>query len=528
MDEQWQLTRVTLDGTTFRARTWYEEDDEPSVWDVEEEHELDALLDDYTGASTDQLSIATFGRGINYGPAYFSNDQPWGEFQFEYVESNVTITAGGEEGADAPVVLDDFNRNEDPGWGTASSGILWDGAGGDEVDGENGIGLGYLGGEDVNGPAWMALFMGGVVNRSITMRYRFRDEAVPYMNYAFVSMSMFNIYNPIGGEEPTTFNRLRAHWYWNGEGPYTEGFPDDVHYVEDDFDSRQNWRLAKFDWYEGTMRLKSWQEDSAEPAWHEVPFDAEPGFALEGIMLSWYMPSPATAYFHVDWIETGISEFCSSISEPSDYDDVPTVDDGIYHTKYPYMPGTLRVFMDGNEIFQFTETDPDAGEFTLDIEATGDITCRYTLANRDDYVEPGGGGDWNWPVRGQITQEYGCTSFGSANGYDFGVDCPASAPYFHDGIDIKCSEGTPLLAPVSGVIDYQGWSTTGSWMVAIQAGSYRTSMGHMQPRIVVPFGTHVTKGQHIGYSGNTGNSTGPHCHWQVYDGDTPINPRSLL
>lgn len=413
--------------------------------------------------------------------------------------------------------LDDFNRT-DSSWGTSSGGFLWDGVGDNEVDGAEGVGYSYVGGEDASGPAWMALFLEGVVNRSITMRYRFDDETVPYMTNAFVAMSMFNVYDPVGDTQPTSFNMLRVHWYWNGMEPLTESYPDDLHIEEADFDDRNSWRIAKFDWFEGTMRVKSWLDGSAEPAWHELPFDIEPDFSLEGILLSWYIPPPADSSFRVDWIITGVSEFCTS--GRSDIEDAPELDDGIYHTRYPYIAGTLRVFIDGVEIFEFTETDPENNEFTIQAEVTGDVTCRYTPYREDDTSTSDG--DWQWPVQGYISQEFGCTGFYLEPPYG---DCD----HFHDGIDIVAADMTKLYAPHDGYVGYLGPSTTGSYMIRIDTtDGYSTRLGHMHPINVVQPGQFVNKGDHVGYMGNTGNSTGVHTHWEVYDGDTPVNPRSLL
>jgi murein DD-endopeptidase MepM/ murein hydrolase activator NlpD len=65
-------------------------------------------------------------------------------------------------------------------------------------------------------------------------------------------------------------------------------------------------------------------------------------------------------------------------------------------------------------------------------------------------------------------------------------------------------------------------------LVMGHAGGLESRFMHLQSRYVVRAGQAVKKGQLIGYMGNTGNSTGAHLHWEIYRGNTPINPRSLV
>ena len=66
-------------------------------------------------------------------------------------------------------------------------------------------------------------------------------------------------------------------------------------------------------------------------------------------------------------------------------------------------------------------------------------------------------------------------------------------------------------------------------MIIGHAGGYQSTFySHLQSRSVVRAGQRVRKGQVIGYMGNTGNSTGPHLHLEVYRGNTPINPRAYI
>jgi murein DD-endopeptidase MepM/ murein hydrolase activator NlpD len=108
-----------------------------------------------------------------------------------------------------------------------------------------------------------------------------------------------------------------------------------------------------------------------------------------------------------------------------------------------------------------------------------------------------------------------------------------SCSHFHDGIDIANGTGTPVRAPADGVVAFVGWnpydSSDPSFMLVMgHAGGLESRFMHLDPRYVVRAGQSVKKGQLIAYMGNTGNSTGAHLHWEIYRGNTPVNPRSLV
>jgi murein DD-endopeptidase MepM/ murein hydrolase activator NlpD len=99
----------------------------------------------------------------------------------------------------------------------------------------------------------------------------------------------------------------------------------------------------------------------------------------------------------------------------------------------------------------------------------------------------------------------------------------------HLGIDIAAGEGAPIYAADSGVVVFSGWALVGYGnMVMIDHGNgYQTLYGHMSS-IVASCGRSVAKGAIIGYSGSTGNATGPHLHFEVrYQGGF-VNPWYVL
>lgn len=99
----------------------------------------------------------------------------------------------------------------------------------------------------------------------------------------------------------------------------------------------------------------------------------------------------------------------------------------------------------------------------------------------------------------------------------------------HLGIDIAAAEGTPLYAADSGQVVYASAIGGGYGnMIMIDHGNgYHTLYAHLSS-ILVKCGQSVSKGSVIGYTGNTGNSTGPHLHFEVRYNGGYINPWYVL
>jgi murein DD-endopeptidase MepM/ murein hydrolase activator NlpD len=95
----------------------------------------------------------------------------------------------------------------------------------------------------------------------------------------------------------------------------------------------------------------------------------------------------------------------------------------------------------------------------------------------------------------------------------------------HEGIDITARAGTPIYATGNGIVLRNDASVSGMGIVCIinHGYGYRTVYGHMSKLAVRP-GQKVTRGQIIGYVGNTGISIGPHLHYEVLKNGKPINP----
>jgi murein DD-endopeptidase MepM/ murein hydrolase activator NlpD len=97
---------------------------------------------------------------------------------------------------------------------------------------------------------------------------------------------------------------------------------------------------------------------------------------------------------------------------------------------------------------------------------------------------------------------------------------------FHRGIDYAAPAGTPVRAAMNGVVDMVGWHGLYGRMVEIRdPGSVVTRYGHLRAFAHgIHAGSHVARGQVIGYVGSTGLSTGPHLYYEVWKHGRRIDP----
>lgn len=101
--------------------------------------------------------------------------------------------------------------------------------------------------------------------------------------------------------------------------------------------------------------------------------------------------------------------------------------------------------------------------------------------------------------------------------------------YYNGGLDFAVPTGTPVKAAAAGTITKAGYDATGyGEHVRIQHESdYLSLYGHLAS-YCVRIGQHVEAGEVIGYSDNTGNSTGPHLHFELRKNGLPVDPEPLL
>lgn len=103
---------------------------------------------------------------------------------------------------------------------------------------------------------------------------------------------------------------------------------------------------------------------------------------------------------------------------------------------------------------------------------------------------------------------------------------------YHDGIDIACSTGTTIMASNKGIVLYAGWYYGFGYAVLVyhSSSNITTLYGHMS-KISTHQGAYVKRGEKIGEVGSTGNSTGPHLHFQAMHGSgygTTFDPMNLV
>ena len=137
---------------------------------------------------------------------------------------------------------------------------------------------------------------------------------------------------------------------------------------------------------------------------------------------------------------------------------------------------------------------------------------------------------FKWPeLTFRVTQEWGPTNFRLEPGYTYKG---TYYPHFHGGIDISNGCGTPILAVGTGTVKASGqplWPWDSGYGVVISHGSgVQSWYWHLKAVVVVNPGQVVSRGQVVGYEGNTGNSTGCHLHFAVNDHGVWENPRVYL
>ncbi len=112
-----------------------------------------------------------------------------------------------------------------------------------------------------------------------------------------------------------------------------------------------------------------------------------------------------------------------------------------------------------------------------------------------------------------------------ASGFGYRIDPVYKDRRPHQGLDFTAPQGTPIYATADGTVKEVGFTTSGFGnRVLINHGyGYETLYGHMY-RFKARVGQQVKRGEVIGYIGNTGKSTGPHCHYEVHRGGRPVDP----
>jgi len=122
-----------------------------------------------------------------------------------------------------------------------------------------------------------------------------------------------------------------------------------------------------------------------------------------------------------------------------------------------------------------------------------------------------------WPVRGAVNSEFGYRQSPWSNDREF-----------HAGIDIRAARGTPIHAPAPGTVIHAGnVQDYGTTIIVDHGQDVHTLYGHLS-KLNVQSGQRVERGTLIGYTGNTGRSSGPHLHYEILVRRQAVNPRAYL
>jgi len=146
------------------------------------------------------------------------------------------------------------------------------------------------------------------------------------------------------------------------------------------------------------------------------------------------------------------------------------------------------------------------------MESVGEIKD-YLSQQKDLYLATPMG----WPVAGRISSPYGYREHPQTGLQDF-----------HSGMDIASDPGTPVKATADGIVSFSGWSGGSGNLVALEHGlGFSTYYAHNR-LVIVKAGQKVKRGDILGYVGSTGNSTGPHLHYEIWKEGRSLNPSTHI
>jgi hypothetical protein len=128
----------------------------------------------------------------------------------------------------------------------------------------------------------------------------------------------------------------------------------------------------------------------------------------------------------------------------------------------------------------------------------------------------------------QIDDKFTAGRIATGSGFGQRSDPFDNTPTMHYGVDIPAAESAPVKASVRSTVKFAGnMGGYGNCVILDHGDGYSTRYAHLSA-ILVRTGQRVKAGKVIGKVGSTGRSTGPHLHFELRRGDTPINPRTLL
>lgn len=129
---------------------------------------------------------------------------------------------------------------------------------------------------------------------------------------------------------------------------------------------------------------------------------------------------------------------------------------------------------------------------------------------------PTEGGLYVWPVSGEITSRFG-----------YRIHPIFGTWVFHAGVDIATQTGKPVKAAAAGTVVAAGRDGGYGNVVRVDHGGFTTVYAHLH-EVTVQVGQQVGRGQVVGTVGNTGNSTGPHLHFEWWLAGQPVDPLTMF
>jgi len=156
-------------------------------------------------------------------------------------------------------------------------------------------------------------------------------------------------------------------------------------------------------------------------------------------------------------------------------------------------------------------------EHSVELEREVQALIRDYQARQGKSTPSGATGRFTWPARGWVSSYFG-----------WRIHPIYGSRRFHTGVDLAIEWGVPVRAADGGTVIVAEWyGGYGNCIIIDHGHGLSTLYGHLSS-IYVGSGRHVGKGDVIGAVGSTGNSTGPHLHFEVRQNGTPVDPFGFL
>ncbi len=162
-------------------------------------------------------------------------------------------------------------------------------------------------------------------------------------------------------------------------------------------------------------------------------------------------------------------------------------------------------------------------------EAQADAEAKAAAASGGSSSSGSSGSAGASVVSGNGTFTHPCPGYSRISStFGYRTAPTAGASTYHKGVDFAAPQGTPIYAAEAGTVTSASYSGNAGNLIVINHGNGLQTYYMHTSKMFVSAGQKVSKGQNIGLVGTTGNSTGPHLHFQVMRNGTAVNPMSYL